>query len=62
MELTLHAIQRSERLFAGHRCSHDMAAPYALQSCSTHQPLYRASGYRNAFSPQLLSDLHRAIA
>jgi len=30
MELALHTIQRTERLVAGHRCSHDLAAPDAL--------------------------------
>jgi len=30
MDLALHTIQRTERLVAGHRCSHDLAAPDAL--------------------------------
>jgi len=62
MELALHAIQRAERLVAGHRCAQDLAAPYALQSSQTHQSLYRASGTLDAFSPQLLPDLRCAIA
>ncbi|GEM_PF-1530933 len=62
MELALYAIQRAERLVAGHRCPHDLAAPNALQSSPTHQPFHRASGRLDAFSPELLPDLHRAIA
>src|SRR5690606_4220542 len=62
LELALDTIQRTERLVSGHRCPHDLAAPYALQSSSTHQPLHRASGCLDAFSPELLPNLDRAIA
>lgn len=62
MELTLHTIQRTERLIAGHRCPQDLTELYALQSSPTHQSLYRASGSRDAFSLELLPDLHRPIA
>ncbi len=62
MELALHAIQRTKRLVAGHRCSHDLATSNALQPSPAHQPLNRASGYLDTFSPELLPDFHRAIA
>ncbi|MDT4844035.1 hypothetical protein FQZ97_779750 [compost metagenome] len=62
MELPLDTIQRAKGLVARHRCPHDLATPYALQSSLAHQPLHRAPGCPDAFSPKLLPDLHRAIA
>src|SRR5690606_31805394 len=62
MELALPIFQRTQRLVASHRCSHHLAASDALQSGSPHQSLHRASGCSNAFTPELLPDLHRAIA
>jgi len=39
-----------------------MTAPYTLQSRLTHQTLHRVPSCPDAFSPELLPDLYRAIA
>src|SRR5690625_7661485 len=60
-ELAVDPIQGARPGLVGNGCVSRLAAPDTFNAQSAHQPLNRAAGHPDAFSPELMPDLAYAV-